>query len=830
MKIEKLILKQYKRLMLSNMRSFEWTPQSRIMLLLGSNGSGKSSLMEELTPCPAHHSAFEKGGLKEFHCLHKNHRYVLRSEYNGGSGHHSFVRDGVEELNPGATFAVQKELVWTIFGLDRATHEVLIGLMPFTGMPTAKRREWLTRLFPHDMGYVFSQYNTVTTHKRDAQALIRHNAKRLSNENIDLPDDAEMAKYREKVKSLTERLQTLYRERGTANTTGGQVIDFETHYQTLRSKVKSQLQGQPNPTCLQGLSSREEAVAQVRVSTERVQVVNDALERTALELDTLNKQRSPDDNFGSPEQIQALTQEKDQLLAYIQVREASLSAYTGLIPIVAHDTYQHSVGLLEELLTSWTELITSFPNNPDDYFSHQAGTEAREQYTQNKNRLHMLHDRHNTATQRLARLRGCDDVVCPECTHSFKPGINPTDITGLESVCAQLHEQIQTVEQEQERLKGYIEAFDDYMTYVNRFRVLVRQYDLYKPVWNLAVERRIMFTEPRKYLTDVITWGNHQRAYIERTEALTRVTQIEEQFKRFSSFDKDKAVYLAERQTTLEAQTDALYQERGELGQQVTAIKSAIREVDQYEQGLKNLERELSQFMVSVANQIQNLVHQGYDEEIRHTSSQLADIQATLHRSELREHTLRDIEREHKEAVDWHTDLGLLEKALSPKDGLIGRYLMGFMQNIVKLMNAVVDEVWTYPLEVMPSKVEKDELDYNFPLKVNNGAVIAPDISRGSSSQRDIVNFAWKLIVMKFLGFEDYPLFLDEFGNTFDEQHRQNLIPFLNRLIELNQVSQIFYISHFSSSHGAFNHAEIVVLDTTNITVPSVYNQTVKVA
>ena len=138
MKIDKLVLKNYKRLMLSNIRHFEWSPKSSIMLLLGSNGSGKSSLMEELTPCPAHHTQFEKtGGLKEFHCTHGNHSYILISTYNGGSGSHSFIRDLEEELNPGGTFAVQKELVAKIFGLDRGIHDILTGVTTFSSMPTA---------------------------------------------------------------------------------------------------------------------------------------------------------------------------------------------------------------------------------------------------------------------------------------------------------------------------------------------------------------------------------------------------------------------------------------------------------------------------------------------------------------------------------------------------------------------------------------------------------------------------------------------------------------------------------------------------------------------
>jgi len=70
-------LSKYKRLMMSNIQSFEWTPTKNLLIMIGSNGSGKSSIMDELSPIPSRHSNFEKGGEKEFHCSHNGSRYVL---------------------------------------------------------------------------------------------------------------------------------------------------------------------------------------------------------------------------------------------------------------------------------------------------------------------------------------------------------------------------------------------------------------------------------------------------------------------------------------------------------------------------------------------------------------------------------------------------------------------------------------------------------------------------------------------------------------------------------------------------------------------------------
>jgi hypothetical protein len=834
MYITKFVLKNYKRLMLSNIRHFEWTPQSNVMLILGSNGAGKSSVVEELTPCPAHHDQFEADGLKELHCNHNNHSYVLISEYSGrGTGKHKFYRDGMTEadnLNPGGTFAVQKELVLRIFGIDRAMHEILVGITPFTAMPTAKRREWLTKMSPSDLGFIFEKYNLSRSLMSDARGVMNHKAKRMANENIDLPNDAEMAGYRQQITELTERLQSLYRTRGNEPLSPSRGQPLRGRYEDIRSRAKQHLESTPNIPLLYGVKSREEITGQIQVALHQAQACKQQIEELAHELDELEQQKAPVSDFGTPEQIDDMRREVLAIEEKCRGIQQVVQAYEGPWPFVQHEVYPHSKGLLAEMMQTWTTLIQEFPNNHDDHFSHQKGTDARLRFSENKTRLMSLGERHGVATRRLAQLRGCAEVVCPDCTHSFVPGQSPEDVKAAESVALQLADAIEAIEKEQAELGPYIDSYDDYLSFVNRFRQIVRQYDLYKPVWDYAVERRVMFVEPRKHLTSVIAWQTAQTAYIELTEATQRITTIGETLKRYESFDSGHADYIKRRQEAIDHKiTHAVDQQHIHI-YEANELKGVVKEVDSYNQKTELLTLELEAYMREVNDQIVDMVKLGYDEEIKATSIKLSDIQATLHRFELRENTLMDIEREHREAKQWYADLQLLAKAMSPTDGLIGRYLMGFMQQIVKLLNAIIEELWTYPMEVLPSKVDKDELDYNFPLNIRNGAVTPPDIARGSSSQRDVVNFAFKLIFMKFMGLENFPLYLDEFGNTFDEQHRQNLIPFLNKLIELGEVSQIVYISHFSSTHGAFNHAEIVVLDPTNITLPPVYNRTVKIA
>ena len=72
MKITSLKLSGYRRFSLNNLTNFEITPTSNIQIVLGTNGSGKSSLLEALSPYPQAKSDFLKGGHKILEIEHNN--------------------------------------------------------------------------------------------------------------------------------------------------------------------------------------------------------------------------------------------------------------------------------------------------------------------------------------------------------------------------------------------------------------------------------------------------------------------------------------------------------------------------------------------------------------------------------------------------------------------------------------------------------------------------------------------------------------------------------------------------------------------------------------
>jgi hypothetical protein len=159
--IESLTLVGYKRLLLNDIREFVYEPHSTVQLILGTNGSGKSSVLAELSPMPGDKNDFAKDGMKKIRLRKRGVTYILTSTFNP-SPKHSFVEiigDVEKEHNSGGTEKVQLNLIWEIFKIDNAIHELMRGADKFTLMGPGKRREWITRLSVADYDFAMGAYD-----------------------------------------------------------------------------------------------------------------------------------------------------------------------------------------------------------------------------------------------------------------------------------------------------------------------------------------------------------------------------------------------------------------------------------------------------------------------------------------------------------------------------------------------------------------------------------------------------------------------------------------------------------------------------------------------
>jgi len=197
MLIKSIELHGFKRFALTMWDVFKYTPEHKIQLLLGSNGSGKSSIMRELSPLPANSSDFRPGGSKIIEIEQSGHHYKLTSSFTGAPKH-SFMMDGCE-MNPGGTGQVQKDLVNSHFNITADVHEVMVGLTNFTTMSVATRREWFTRLSNINFNYAIGIYQKLKTKLRDVDGALKFQQSLMVSESAKLLDAQAVAELEKEV-------------------------------------------------------------------------------------------------------------------------------------------------------------------------------------------------------------------------------------------------------------------------------------------------------------------------------------------------------------------------------------------------------------------------------------------------------------------------------------------------------------------------------------------------------------------------------------------------------------------------------------------------------
>lgn len=814
---------------MSNIQSFEWTPTKNLLIMIGSNGSGKSSIMDELSPIPSRHTNFEKGGEKEFHCSHDGSRYVLLSKYGHGTGAHSFKRDNIE-MNTGGTFKVQEDLCYQEFGITKELHDICTGRIKFTQLSTAKRREILTRMSVVNLDETFDLFKALKNEHRSQKGVVDTITKRLVNDNGDIPTDSEMSLMKQQTLKMHDRLNRLFQEKGQPKQKHfNSVQQAEQELDHLVQQAKGILYRYPYMPKNLIVKDHTEYQAEYAMAREQYSAIKAVINRMAEELDNL-RSTTPDQIEVAPETITELSDSITVLTKEIAEIEPTIRLYNeqpDSFPLVMFDLIGEPIRKLSTMFDRLYESMNAFPENAGGEMNKGDASKRSDRVKELKSIRRQMDDKYTQISQRVSRLKGCESVVCPKCTHDFKPGVDPNEAGILEEGLVKLADQMDRLDEELKGHEMYLERFQEYCGHVHNFVQLTREYREFDKLWEYFGGKVVMYRTPAAFKGKLIEWHRHMELLV-TMRLKAQVFDIKsKRLAELKAIDKDAVAYTRERCEALEHEINTKYTVAQDLNAYLSELQQCETEILGNIGEIENVVRSYNDWRQRVMQHAEWCLDQAYTAEISDIQVQLANTTRTLNQMEQRETTIRALENEVTNSTTIMDDLAILIKGISPNGGLLGRYLMGFMQGVVTIVNAYIDEVWTYPMEVLPSKVEKDELDYNFPLKVAGGKVVAADIANGSDSQLEIVNFGFCMAMRKFFHLDEFPLFLDETGRTFDEQHRENFIPFVNRLIENGQFRQVFFISHFSSQHGAFNQAEIMVLDPTNVTVPEVYNKNV---
>ena len=180
------IITNYDRFFLNNIESIEFRPKQKLQLLLGTNGSGKSSLLSELNPLPINKNDFTNGG-KEITIEKDNNIFKLKSTSNKNS----FMLNNTE-LNDGGTKTVQLNLVKEYFNLTPKYNNIILGTEKLTAMSTNERKNILREMSTVDYSYGIYLYNTLKQELRDTVGYLKLMQIEMNNDISNIVNDDEI--------------------------------------------------------------------------------------------------------------------------------------------------------------------------------------------------------------------------------------------------------------------------------------------------------------------------------------------------------------------------------------------------------------------------------------------------------------------------------------------------------------------------------------------------------------------------------------------------------------------------------------------------------------
>lgn len=827
--IERLRLVGYLRLSLRQIEEIDYRPKEKVQIILGSNGSGKSQLLKELSPLPANDKEYTRPGSKEIWISHDNKQYILRSLFTVNGNQFEFICDD-EELNPGKNVTTFKELVKTHFNYTADLHALRTGKVLFHQLSSNDRRKLFMSMNHIDFTYALKYFNRLKEQHRDCQGMLERLKKRLAEETDSILSADDATKLKEELVVLHHELDMLISAghftapqdlKSLHTTLENLVFDFGQMETKLLKyiQVHDTLGNCSSSTALQEEKKKYELeIADFRKEISLrmahiVQIEKDLTDTKGLENTDL-------------QQLLKQVKERQQIEAGLRL---ALEDLPYELTLNDASTLLYSLQSIQPIIIALSEDFSSYPRSDytrDDFRSNtlQIGEVSLQLLAavDKVQRLKVKVDEYQAALNEAA-------VVCVACGHQWKLHYHEDQHMNAKKELESMETQVELLTKKKSLLQteeGHMRSFaatqtqfsrlyTDYanlsffLDYLVKLNVVKENPARLSSEINMLQQRLMVAKKLQQYreqneqdqrTIDILTSSNAQSQKKIKNEIAMEESRIG-QLQNILRFVTEKLSDVEE-VLKLRATIQSLYQDFMETYRQSHTTHTKVME-EHYKGIISEMTHTVKEAILKKERQLSQIdIKQGYIGHIRQDIERYTEEQQLL-----------------AAAID----------SLSPKTGLIARGLTNFINRFIEEVNLFIERVWTYPLSIKliePEENDELDLDYKFSVNVNDSGT-PPDIANTSSGMQEIIHLACVRAIDVFLNLNQYPVYLDEFAARMDDTHRKQAYNIIEYLIEDTDISQVFMVSHFKESYSSLTGADITVLCDANINLPShlAYNQ-----
>lgn len=829
MRIKYLELYNYQRLKNKGITRIKLTFTEIIQIIIGKNGGGKSSLMREISPLPPDNGDYLKNGVKHVILEHKGQEYELMS-VTGSPSRHSFKCNTVE-LNESKNLSAQKELCEVHFGYTNEIHELMLGLVngvSFTTMSPAKRREWMMALYPNDLTYVNNLHDIFKTRLRDAKGGIRTSSTHLSG----LYDQRGNGMSVDDMQRQIDHLQT---RRDRIARLVSEAVSTEDHQRNI-DVAFSEIKRITDANCHKPIAlsreyrNRDEIVERINEVTAELQKLDYAKSTHTKELtelannDAFKQAASVEDKERLEQQLEQLKQQIRQdsdTWALSANHFADLPLWQKLMEM-DEQNQRNLVSLGEGLL----EALSAMREMPDEEVTlRQYDSVTKLRYTLTP-QIDKLVDDLNRATHRLKHLESADRTECPSCHHRWVPGLAPEQIPELKQRIEQMQQELDGLNGRMAKCNSYLQTYSIWYDTTTAYMRFMSNHPELTALHEWFIEQKLLYVGGQAFSA---TLPGMLNALPIKHRLVNMRIELDQLTNRLKLFDADALEWYKRRYQEHEDALNLVIENQRIVRQTLQTLQGDLSTVDTANQMVdalacqrKTVNEQVGLLAEQVITRTANTEHHQLGEEQRALTTQLYDSRSL-------EGSIASTEQHIQEMKETEEVLKLLVKATSPTEGIVAEQLSEFIACFIGNMNSEIDEVWHDVLQIRPCNIEDGALTYKFPLLSGEFDCETADIAESSTGEAQIINWVFRLVVMEYLGFNEFPLYGDEIGANFDERHRPKLMEFLKKCASSGKYSQIFLISHYIAQHGVFTHAEVCALSTDGVALPERYNDHVEI-
>lgn len=829
MKILSIELYNYQRLRNKGINHFKATFTEKAQVILGKNGSGKSSIMWELSPLPPNNDEYAKGGYKRIVIEHKGSIYELYSQA-GSPSRHSFFKDNVEQ-NASKTMNAQKVLCKEHFDYTPEIHELILGLVggvSFTTMSTSERREWFMALYPNDLSFVDELHEVLKTMLRDTKGGIKINSKHLAelfNQKKEGNNSNEVQQRISENQVRRDKIARLVKDH--VDTT-----DYQAKIHRMNDWLRTETDKFKKPLRLAGqYESRDDLI-------DQLQMFEKELSGLSASYDNYSKLLIELKNSDGYKQLE-VNNNKESWVEKRNMLDAQLNEYNQLIQNACvnykdYPVWQYLYNLDNEALriflhqaNDFYPIIMEIPSigestvTVEQYKSAQnITTELDRQVFQLGEELHKLHHRlkHFTAAER---------TECPSCHYKWVPGMSDMQASKLQEEYDVKDAELKRLKEKLEKANRYLSEYNPWFTAVSRYYQYISSRFDCQEIYSWLEDNGMLRTESKQFAS--ILPGMCDALSL-RYKAVTTQMELKRVDDTLKMLDGDSLEWYKEKYNEYESRLTLVIEEQRKCKAVIARIKDDMALFDGYTESARKIALVKQTIQEDIGKWGEQVVVSNANQEYRSLVKQHETDTALLYSMKSLEGSIQSTEAL---MGDLEISRGMLDRlvtATSPVKGLVAEQLSDFIGCFIGNMNSEIDDVWLDNLTITPCSIEEGALSFRFPTVSGDDLTPSKDVSITSTGETQIINWIYRVIVMRYLGFTDYPLHLDEVGANFDEAHRIKMMSYIKKLLDSGEYSQVFMISHYFAQHGSMINAEVCALSTDGVALPEKYNDHVMLA